>query len=196
MASVLQQRIQARINSEENLSDALQLEEGLQRFQNILSVRDKLNRRVAGRLTFLTRFTMVSLASLVVAFVLFMLVMSSKVADLSYSIYSVEQNYAKVSNNIALMNSGIQEVRGNIHTIAEMSTVLKKVDQETTTLTMNMGKLNHNLSNVTTSLYGMQASAKQIDDSFNQMEHSVYQLQSDVRDISKPVRFINKFMGR
>jgi prophage DNA circulation protein len=200
MNSTRARRLEARSqNQQENQLEqveSLQVQRGIDSFNNIISVRDRLNRRVAKRLTFMTRFTMIALGALMVAFMLFMYIMSSKVAELATHIEGIQTNYTTVSGNIENMNYSIATVSTNVSHIKQITPNLKNIDKTTKILTANMAKLDHNLATLTTSLYGIQSSTKELDKSFGEMQFSVYQMGMDVREVSKPVRLFNNMMGR
>lgn len=202
MASLLSQRLHNRqpLRKQQGKSQfgrgAEQLKEGLNRFQNILAIRDRLSRRIGRRLTFLTRFTMISLAAIVIAFILLISVMSAKVATMAKSLDSIEHDYAAVSNNIARMNHDFHQVELHLDHFSVMNQVLVQIDDHTKILTSNMGKLDHNLANITHSMYGMQATAQALDHALYQMDSHVYQLQYDVGKTARPVRIFNQIMGR
>jgi len=156
------------MDDKKNVSvDPLLLGQMSKQLQNILAIRGDLSLKVAKRVTFITRFNMIVFGSIAISFLLFMIIMATKINTLTNTVNTMNTIFINMTNDMLVMQKHVAHMESKVSTLPAMQKDL-----------VSMEKTMHNMDN-----------------SFTEMQNSLNNVQNDVDRISNPIEKLNQLLG-
>jgi uncharacterized protein YoxC len=167
-----------------------------QRVQHILAMRGDLSLKVATRVTFLIRFTMVLFGGLAISMLVMMLIMSSKMGDLTGAIDNMNSHFKHMTEDMKIMREHVSKMEQSIQSMPNMLTQVNAMNDSMAKMNTSVAAMSGDMTEIHHNMGTMRHSVDQMDYSFAHMEQSMQVMQQDVNQLSKPMRLFNRMMGR
>lgn len=167
-----------------------------QRVQHILAMRGDLSLKVATRVTFLIRFTMVLFGGLAISMLVMMLIMSSKMGDLTGAIDNMNAHFSHMTEDMKIMRAHVSKMEQSIQAMPNMLTQVDAMNHSMGQMNGSVANMSGDMTSIRQNMDTMRVSVDQIDNNFAHMEQSMALMRQDVNQMSKPMRLFNQMMGR
>jgi methyl-accepting chemotaxis protein len=167
-----------------------------QRVQHILAMRGDLSLKVATRVTFLIRFTMILFGGLAISMLVMMLIMSSKMGDLTGAIDNMNAHFTHMTEDMKVMRAHVSKMEQSIQAMPNMLTQVDAMNNSMGQMNGSVANMSDDMTSIRQNMDTMRVSVDQIDNNFAHMEQSMGVMRQDVNQMSKPMRLFNQIMGR
>lgn len=177
-------------NSEGKSAEAL-VEESLQSFQHILKLRGDFSLRVAKRVTFLTRFVVLLFGAMTLFLFLMIYLMSERVNDLSVAIDTMNQHFATMTQDMAVINTAITHMDQDVASMPTMYKNLEGMRGSVGDMKLRIASMQNTMQSISGNMTAMNNNMQVMDSSFVQMDRLVANMRWDVNRLSAPARTFN-----
>ena len=164
--------------------------------QNILAMRGDLSLKVAKRATFLTRFVMLVFGVIAISFLLFMIIMATRIEVLTGTVTTMNQVFTNMTADMVIMRKHVETMEARVGSMPGMQKNLVSMDGTMTQMNTRMKHIAIDMKTIRQDLDDMNQSVNKMDGSFTHMQNSMLKLESDVNRVSSPMRTFNKMVGR
>jgi methyl-accepting chemotaxis protein len=176
--------------------DAQLLHKMSKQMQTILEIRGDLSLKVAMRVTFLTRFIMIALGGIVISMLLFLIIISTRISDLSKTVITMNELFGKMTTDMVVMHKHVATMEAMVGSMPSMQKNLVSMDLTMTEMNDGMQNMSKYMQIIRQEMDDMDQSLYRIDGSFNKTQGSLLKMQSDVDKLSSPMRMFNTMTGR
>ncbi|CAK0754446.1 conserved hypothetical protein [Gammaproteobacteria bacterium] len=180
-------------HDEPTTNQSLLLCESIAKFNHAVLLRNEMHMRIGKRITFIIRIGMFSMAVVAVAFLLLMVVLSSRMHVMVDTMDIMNHHFSSMSDNMAAMNTVIQKMDRNVGAMSAIVSEVQRMDVAVQTLHQSVAVISGNLSNMTDNVGRMGNNVARMTGNFQQMDSSVYGIGYDVNTMSQPMKVFDSF---
>ncbi|CAK0748855.1 conserved hypothetical protein [Gammaproteobacteria bacterium] len=179
--------------SESPLDQATMLCESITRFNHAVQLRNEMHMRIGKRITFIIRVGMFSMAVVAVAFLLLVLVLSSKIHIMVNAMDIMNGHFTSMADNMNKMNTVIQDMDGNVGTMPTIVSEIQRMNVAMQTLHQSVATISGNLAAMTGNVGRMGGNVARMTSDFQRMDSSVSGIGYDVNTMSQPMKVFDSF---
>ncbi len=162
-------------------------------FEKAMKIRSGLNLRVAQRVTLLLRIGTVSLAVIVVIFLLILWVMTTQMSHMSKALNTMNIRFTVIAKDLADVQNSVMKMRKNVASLPVISGELESVQSTTATLNRDLEVIFSKLSVVDHNMNKITSNIGDLSHSLHGLDWSVQGIGGNVHRLSRPMKFFNSY---
>lgn len=167
------------------------LEQALQKFENIMQYRGDMYSRLAARVRTVVRSGMaiVSMVALLLFFLLYTL--STQMQHAAESTKSIQMNVTTVANNMSQMNELVANLEHRLQVMEAIQQNMNNITRNTDGMVKNVGDLTNEMTVMKQRMYSINNSLQRMSQNVSGIGGSVNRVGRDVDSMARPVSPFN-----
>jgi len=161
-------------------------------FSRIIRLRDRMNLRVAKRVTLLIRATFIGFGLVMGAFLFMVIVLSSQMSHITKTITTMNEHFTSMNNDMDHMLFAMKKMDENV---ATLPTTVKHMDvmyHHVHRMSKNMIVINADMGSMSKDMTRLARDVGDMKKSFGHLDASVWKMQKNVDHMSSPMRLFNR----
>jgi len=179
--------------NEQTLDQATMLCESIAKFNRSVQLRNGMHMRIGKRITFIIRVGMFSMAIVAVAFLLLVLVLSSKIYIMVDAMDVMNKYFSSMADNMAKMDHVIKYMDRDVGAMPAIVSEVQGMNIAVQTLHRSVTTMSGDLATMTGNVGRMGGSVAHMTGNFQKMDSSVSGIGQDVNTMSQPMKVFDSF---
>jgi uncharacterized protein YoxC len=168
------------------------IQTALKTFSRIMSLRDKMNTRVAERVTLLVRTSLIGFGLVMGAFLFMVMVLSTQMSHITKTITTMNEHFTAMNNDMDSMLFAMNKMDKNVATLPVMVKHMDSMYHHVNHMSKNMTVINKDMGVMSEDMTRLATDVSDMKQSFTHLDASVWKMQKNVDHMSTPMRMFNR----
>ena len=170
-----------------------QIRQAFADFNQAVAIRNRMNVRVAKRVTAILRTGMVSFGVITVILLLMLQAFNSRMDGMIVALHTMNNQFSDMSEDMEIMKQTMDTMNGSISYVPVIVTTTMDMQATVTGMRKEVGRMEKNVLNINQDIKSIGVELDQITRHVSSLDLSVRRIGGDVYRISGPMRMFNKF---